>query len=157
MGKTSLFVVLVAFIVTKGEANYNTCTDVYGGYCSTSKTCSSLGGNVETLPVRCQCGKPCCKCTDTCPVGSTCMSEGETCDGVKDTHGCCGNRFCCTPISTTTPTVDTTTTCGVTTCPENFECCRGRCPPGNEQEEFCCAQFADSVCCTECRGTDPGI
>lgn len=35
---------------------------------------------------------------------------------------------------------------GVTTCPSNFECCRGRCPPGNEQEEFCCAQFADSVC-----------
>ncbi|CAG2207043.1 MYLK [Mytilus edulis] len=107
MGKTALLVLVVTITMItminhcKGKPNF-ACTE-RGGYCSDSDTCPSLGGNVEKLSVRCKCGKACCKCTDTCPVGSTCMSEGETCDGTKDTNDCCGNRFCCTPTPITTP------------------------------------------------------
>ncbi|VDI71805.1 Hypothetical predicted protein [Mytilus galloprovincialis] len=84
---------------------------MYGGYCSHSKICrSELGGRVEKLSVNCGCGFACCKCTDTCADGSTCISEGETCNGTSDTSGCCGNRVCCTQISTTPSATPSTTT-----------------------------------------------
>ncbi|XP_063414464.1 uncharacterized protein LOC134696546 [Mytilus trossulus] len=100
MEKTALIVLVVAITMicqSKGKSNF-ACTE-RGGNCSDSNTCPYFGGNVEKLSVRCNCGKACCKCTDTCPDGSTCMSEGETCDGTKDISRCCGNRFCCTPTA----------------------------------------------------------
>ncbi|VDI71806.1 Hypothetical predicted protein [Mytilus galloprovincialis] len=99
------------FVSIIGNSNF-ACTRVYGGYCSHSKTCSDLGGRVEKLPVNCGCGA-CCKCTDACAEGSLCISEGETCNGTRDTNGCCGNRVCCTPISTT-PNTTLSTTSGTT-------------------------------------------
>ncbi|VDI36992.1 Hypothetical predicted protein [Mytilus galloprovincialis] len=137
MGKTALLVLVVAITMIyqtecKGKPNF-ACTE-RGGYCSDSNKCPSLGGNVEKLSVRCKCGKACCKCTDTCPVGSTCMSEGEACDGTKDTNGCCGNRFCCTPTPITTPT------------PCVRDCihdCTEECLPGLTREGECCGW----ICC----------
>ncbi|XP_052077325.1 uncharacterized protein LOC127715332 isoform X2 [Mytilus californianus] len=132
-----MLVMIVAFFITKGETNF-ACTGVLGGYCSYSNTCSSLGGHVEKLPVRCRCGKACCKCTDTCPGGSTCMSEDETCDGMQDTNDCCGNRFCCTPTAqSTTPssTTQTTTQQCVINCPK---VCVAECLPTDTVEGECC-------------------
>ncbi|VDI42541.1 Hypothetical predicted protein [Mytilus galloprovincialis] len=138
MGKFALLVLVVAITMInqyKGEPNF-VCTR-RGGHCSNSHTCPSSGGNVEKLSVRCRCRKACCKCTDKCPVGSTCMSEGKACDGTKDTNGCCGNRFCCTPTPTPPPCIPT---------------CAGYCPKfgfcdfgDNEHKEGCCG----SICCTK--------
>ncbi|XP_071161508.1 keratin-associated protein 4-7-like isoform X1 [Mytilus edulis] len=124
---TVILVLFVTFITVKGEANI-ACTGIYGGYCSDSKICSSLGGKVETLPVRCKCKKACCKCTDQCPAGSTCITEEDTCNGKIDTKGCCGNRVCCTP-----------TTC-VINCPH---ICHDACPASKAREGECCG----STCC----------
>ncbi|VDI71803.1 Hypothetical predicted protein [Mytilus galloprovincialis] len=111
MSKIALLLLAIAFTTITGNSNF-ACTRVYGGYCSHSKTCSDLGGRVEKLPVNCGCGA-CCKCTDACAEGSLCISEGETCNGTRDTNGCCGNRVCCTPISTT-PNTTLSTTSGTT-------------------------------------------
>ncbi|XP_076080296.1 uncharacterized protein LOC143051191 [Mytilus galloprovincialis] len=137
MRNTALLVLVVAITMIyqtecKGKPNF-ACTE-RDGYCSDSNKCPSLGGNVEKLSVRCKCGKACCKCTDTCPVGSTCMSEGEACYGTKDTNGCCGNRFCCTPTPITTPT------------PCVRDCihdCTEECLPGLTREGECCGW----ICC----------
>ncbi|XP_071177298.1 keratin-associated protein 5-5-like [Mytilus edulis] len=101
MSKIALLLLAIAFTTITGNSNF-ACTRVYGGYCSHSKTCSDLGGRVEKLPVNCGCSA-CCKCTDTCAEGSVCINEGEgeTCNGIRDTKGCCGHRVCCTAISTT--------------------------------------------------------
>ncbi|CAC5406584.1 GRN [Mytilus coruscus] len=143
MGKTALLVLFVAITMInqyKGEPNFACARR--GGYCSVSNRCPSLGGYVEKLAFKCTCGKACCKCTDTCPDGSTCMSADKTCEGRKDTNGCCGTRFCCTPIRTTTPEPTTTirTTTPEPTTPEpttpirtatsetcSFEDCAGAC------------------------------
>ncbi|XP_063418725.1 keratin-associated protein 5-4-like [Mytilus trossulus] len=126
---TIILVLFVAFTAVKGEAN-TACTGIYGGYCSHSKTCSSLGGKVEKLPVRCKCAKACCKCTDECPAGSTCIREEDTCNGTIDTKGCCGNRVCCTPASC------------VTNC---SYACVDDCHPAWVHEGECCG----SNCCVE--------
>ncbi|VDI25392.1 uncharacterized protein [Mytilus edulis] len=128
MGKTALIVLVVAITMIyqcKGKSNF-ACTE-RGGNCSDSNTCPYFGGNVEKLSVRCNCGKACCKCTDTCPDGSKCMREGETCDGKKDKSGCCGNRFCCTPC--------------VRTC---FNGCEAECAPSQLREGKCCGGL---ICC----------
>ncbi|CAG2206443.1 unnamed protein product [Mytilus edulis] len=147
MGKTALLVLVVTITMIyqcKGKPSF-ACTE-RGGYCSDSNTCPSLGGNVEKLSVRCKCGKACCKCTDTCPVGSTCMSEGETCDGTKDTNGCCGNMFCCTPIPTTTP--------------HEVDCvCKDTCDRDGTDEEYVdinkgCS--GNNTCCKPCSSTCGG-
>ncbi|CAG2235166.1 unnamed protein product [Mytilus edulis] len=114
--KQAFFRFIGDFIVQKRCKSNFACTKVYGGYCSHSKICSSeLGGRVEKLPVNCGCGFACCKCTDTCADGSTCISEGETCNGTRDTSGCCGNRVCCTQISTTPSTTPSSTPSTTTT------------------------------------------
>ncbi|XP_052076598.1 uncharacterized protein LOC127714554 isoform X3 [Mytilus californianus] len=155
MGKTALLVLFVAITMInqyKGEPNF-ACTG-RGGYCSVSDTCPSLGGYVEKLAFKCTCGKACCKCTDTCPDGSTCMSTDETCEGMKDTNGCCGTRFCCTPIRTTTPeptTPEPTTTIRTTTTtPErcSWDYCADACIgysncPADSFKECCQKYFMD--------------
>ncbi|CAG2229386.1 CUBN [Mytilus edulis] len=147
MEKTALLVLLVAITMinqNKGESNF-ACTG-RGGHCSDSHTCPSLGGNVEKLFVRCRCGKACCKCTDTCPVGSTCMSEGETCDGLKDKNGCCGNKFCCSPIPVTTP--------------HEVDCvCKDTCNRDGADEEYVDINEGCSgtnTCCKPCSSTCGG-
>ncbi|CAC5379337.1 unnamed protein product [Mytilus coruscus] len=122
-----LFAAIQKGIKFASEPNF-ACTG-RGGYCSDSDTCASLGGEMEKLSVRCKWGNACCKCTDKCPDGSTCMSEGETCDGMKDTNGCCGNRFCCTPTTTTPPEP----------CEQNcFGECKDQCDFQNEERSGDC-------------------
>ncbi|XP_052078882.1 keratin-associated protein 5-8-like [Mytilus californianus] len=129
MGKTALLVLVAAITMIKCVLN-SKCTR-QGGYCSESDTCTSLGGHVEKLCAMCKCGKACCKCTDTCPDGSTCMSEGETCDGKKEKSDCCGNRFCCTPPTTTQCVINCDGNCmedcSATHLESIGECCGWKC------------------------------
>ncbi|XP_052078881.1 uncharacterized protein LOC127716685 [Mytilus californianus] len=146
MGKTTLLVLFVAITMINqykvtGKPNF-ACTG-RDGYCSHSNRCPSSGGYVEKLTFKCKCGNACCKCTDTCPNGSTCMNEGETCNGMKDPNGCCGTRFCCTPITTTTPEP---TTPIMTTTPEP---CVVDCPAWGNCRTKCIYYEAshDDGCC----------
>ncbi|XP_052098023.1 keratin-associated protein 5-5-like [Mytilus californianus] len=147
MEKTAVLVLVVAITMInqyKGEPNF-ACTR-RDGYCSDSDRCPSLGGYVEKLAVRCKCGDACCKCTDTCPNGSSCMGKGETCNGMKDPNGCCGTRFCCTPM-TTTPEP---TTPIMTTTPEPcVQDCTGECMDQCTESEIevAIAQCCGSKCC----------
>ncbi|CAC5415919.1 unnamed protein product [Mytilus coruscus] len=125
------------------------CTRVYGGYCTHSKTCSDSGGNVEKLQVNCGCGLACCKCTDTCAEGSACIDEGEgeTCNGIIDTKGCCGNRVCCKPISTTPNTTPATTSLDTTPgCVESQTSCLMN-NTGSFCQDSCTYEIMNEDCC----------
>ncbi|CAC5423031.1 unnamed protein product [Mytilus coruscus] len=78
MGKTALLVLVVSITLIKhinGIPNF-ACTG-RGGYCSDSDTCSSLGGHVDKLSARCNCGNACCKCTGQ--PNFACTDRGGNC------------------------------------------------------------------------------
>ncbi|CAG2249185.1 unnamed protein product [Mytilus edulis] len=104
------------------------CTGL-GGNCSDSDTCPSLGDKWKCCLQGASAERHVVNVlVNTCPVGSTCMSEGDTCDGTKDTNRCCGNKFCCTPPMTTTP-APCVRTCDIclTVCDGDFYGIEGEC------------------------------
>ncbi|XP_063397797.1 keratin-associated protein 9-1-like [Mytilus trossulus] len=96
---TLLFVGAV-LMTGQTEANVNCGCIRRGGKCSNSSDCPTTGGEQMKLNVNCRQAKACCKCTDMCPKGSSCIPSNATCDGGLgnvDSSLCCGDQVCCTP------------------------------------------------------------
>ncbi|XP_063408947.1 keratin-associated protein 5-9-like [Mytilus trossulus] len=137
----------MALLYVLVSANYG-CTE-RGGICSNSLDCPMNGGEQEKLEVNCCKGKACCKCTDKCPEGSSCIPSNATCDGGNgkvDPLLCCGDQVCCTP----TPCVENNG------CTERGGMCSDSsdCPTtGGEQDKLevnCCQAKACCNCTDKC-------